>query len=128
MPVMLQGAKIGVLGANGAGKSSLMKILAGVDNSFDGKVVRAPGIRSAGGKRRSLKSTQAQPCHVEHVARSISCCASVTACSSQIICHSRMSFHQLSGADLVVSLAVAAPGVVSDCESLSVLCLQDRLP
>lgn len=40
-----QGAKIGVLGANGAGKSSLMRILAGVDNSFDGRVVRAPGIR-----------------------------------------------------------------------------------
>eukprot|EP00878_Enallax_costatus_P012543 GHUV01013101.1.p1 GENE.GHUV01013101.1~~GHUV01013101.1.p1 ORF type:complete len:490 (+),score=183.87 GHUV01013101.1:265-1734(+) len=42
---MYLGAKIGVLGANGAGKSSLMKILAGVDNSFDGRVVRAPGIR-----------------------------------------------------------------------------------
>jgi ATPase subunit of ABC transporter with duplicated ATPase domains len=40
-----QGAKIGVLGANGAGKSSLLKILAGVDNSYEGKVVRAPGIR-----------------------------------------------------------------------------------
>lgn len=37
------GAKIGVLGLNGAGKSSLLKILAGVDNSFDGKTVLAPG-------------------------------------------------------------------------------------
>jgi len=37
------GAKIGVLGLNGAGKSSLLKILAGVDKSFDGKTVLAPG-------------------------------------------------------------------------------------
>ena len=37
------GAKIGVLGLNGSGKSSLLKILAGVDNNFDGKTVLAPG-------------------------------------------------------------------------------------
>ncbi len=37
------GAKIGVLGLNGSGKSSLLKILAGVDTSFDGKTVLAPG-------------------------------------------------------------------------------------
>jgi len=37
------GAKIGVLGLNGSGKSSLLKILAGVDSSFDGKTVLAPG-------------------------------------------------------------------------------------
>lgn len=37
------GAKIGVLGLNGAGKSSLLKILAGVDPAFDGKTVLAPG-------------------------------------------------------------------------------------
>ena len=37
------GAKIGVLGLNGAGKSSLLKILAGVDSAFDGKTVLAPG-------------------------------------------------------------------------------------
>ncbi|KAF6262858.1 P-loop containing nucleoside triphosphate hydrolase protein [Scenedesmus sp. NREL 46B-D3] len=42
---MYLGAKIGVLGANGAGKSSLMRILAGEDTSFDGRLVRAPGIR-----------------------------------------------------------------------------------
>jgi sulfate-transporting ATPase len=39
------GAKIGVLGANGSGKSSLLRILAGVDNEFLGEVHRAPGIR-----------------------------------------------------------------------------------
>ena len=37
------GAKIGVLGLNGSGKSSLLKILAGVDQSFEGKAVLAPG-------------------------------------------------------------------------------------
>ena len=37
------GAKIGVLGLNGAGKSSLLKILAGVDQQFEGKTVLAPG-------------------------------------------------------------------------------------
>lgn len=39
------GAKIGVLGLNGAGKSSLLKILAGVDKNFEGKTVLAPGMK-----------------------------------------------------------------------------------
>ncbi|MDR0828151.1 MAG: ATP-binding cassette domain-containing protein, partial [Desulfovibrio sp.] len=38
------GAKIGVLGLNGSGKSSLLKILAGVDQSFEGKTVLSPGL------------------------------------------------------------------------------------
>jgi sulfate-transporting ATPase len=38
------GAKIGVLGLNGSGKSSLLKIMAGVDEPTDGEVVRMPGI------------------------------------------------------------------------------------
>ena len=37
------GAKIGVLGLNGSGKSSLLKILAGVDKDFNGETVLAPG-------------------------------------------------------------------------------------
>ena len=37
------GAKIGVLGLNGSGKSSLLRILAGVDKDFNGKTVVAPG-------------------------------------------------------------------------------------
>jgi ATPase subunit of ABC transporter with duplicated ATPase domains len=41
----LPGAKIGVLGANGAGKSSLLRIMAGVDKEFLGEVHPAPGIR-----------------------------------------------------------------------------------
>ena len=37
------GAKIGVLGLNGSGKSSLLRILAGVDKEFDGEIQLAPG-------------------------------------------------------------------------------------
>ena len=37
------GAKIGVLGLNGAGKSSLLRILAGVDKEFDGETILSPG-------------------------------------------------------------------------------------
>ncbi|MBW7896754.1 MAG: energy-dependent translational throttle protein EttA [Opitutaceae bacterium] len=37
------GAKIGVLGLNGSGKSSLMRILAGRDKEFDGHVAFEPG-------------------------------------------------------------------------------------
>lgn len=32
------GAKIGVLGLNGSGKSSLLKIIAGIDTNYEGKV------------------------------------------------------------------------------------------
>ena len=39
------GAKIGVLGLNGSGKSTVLRIMAGVDDNFDGEVVRMPGIR-----------------------------------------------------------------------------------
>src|SRR5579872_6993190 len=41
------GAKIGVLGANGAGKSSLLKIMAGVDQDFQGEAWPAAGTRVA---------------------------------------------------------------------------------
>ena len=37
------GAKIGVIGANGSGKSSLFKILAGIDTDFTGETSLAPG-------------------------------------------------------------------------------------
>ena len=39
------GAKIGVLGANGAGKSSLLRIMAGVDHDFQGEAWAADGTR-----------------------------------------------------------------------------------
>jgi len=37
------GAKIGVLGLNGSGKSSLLRILAGVDKDFNGQTILSPG-------------------------------------------------------------------------------------
>lgn len=37
------GAKIGVVGLNGAGKSTVLKIMAGVDNDFEGDVSISPG-------------------------------------------------------------------------------------
>ena len=37
------GAKIGILGLNGAGKSTVLKIIAGLDEAFKGEVVRSPG-------------------------------------------------------------------------------------
>ncbi len=37
------GAKIGIIGLNGSGKSSLMKIIAGIEKSFLGEVVWSPG-------------------------------------------------------------------------------------
>ena len=37
------GAKIGIIGLNGSGKSSLLKIIAGIDKSFQGEVVFSPG-------------------------------------------------------------------------------------
>ncbi|WKD50376.1 energy-dependent translational throttle protein EttA [Microbulbifer spongiae] len=39
------GAKIGVLGLNGAGKSSLLRIMAGVDQDYHGEARAMPGIR-----------------------------------------------------------------------------------
>jgi sulfate-transporting ATPase len=39
------GAKIGVLGLNGSGKSSLLRIMAGVDTDIEGEAVPMPGIK-----------------------------------------------------------------------------------
>jgi len=39
------GAKIGVLGLNGSGKSTVLRIMAGVDKDFDGEARPQPGIR-----------------------------------------------------------------------------------
>ena len=39
------GAKIGVLGLNGSGKSSLLRIMAGVDKEYDGEARPQPGIK-----------------------------------------------------------------------------------
>ena len=42
---LLAGAKVGVLGANGAGKSSLLKLMAGTDADYDGRIWRREGVR-----------------------------------------------------------------------------------
>jgi ATP-binding cassette ChvD family protein len=39
------GAKIGVLGLNGSGKSSLLRIMAGLDKEYDGEAVPMPNLR-----------------------------------------------------------------------------------
>ena len=39
------GAKIGLLGLNGAGKSTVLRIMAGVDSEFEGEARPQPGIR-----------------------------------------------------------------------------------
>ena len=39
------GAKIGLLGLNGAGKSTVLKIMAGIDKDYEGEANSMPGIR-----------------------------------------------------------------------------------
>src|ERR1700752_4367999 len=39
------GAKIGLLGLNGAGKSTVLRIMAGVDTEFNGEARPQPGIK-----------------------------------------------------------------------------------
>jgi len=39
------GAKIGVLGLNGSGKSSLLRIMAGIDKDFEGEAIPMPNMR-----------------------------------------------------------------------------------
>ncbi|EPX86342.1 hypothetical protein ruthe_01157 [Rubellimicrobium thermophilum DSM 16684] len=41
----LPGVKIGVVGVNGAGKSSLLRIMAGIDKDFTGEAWAAEGVR-----------------------------------------------------------------------------------
>ena len=43
--IFFPGAKIGVLGLNGAGKSSLLRIMAGEDKNFEGEAIPMPNMR-----------------------------------------------------------------------------------
>lgn len=40
------GAKIGLLGLNGSGKSTVLRIMAGADKEYDGEMQHLPNIRS----------------------------------------------------------------------------------
>ena len=63
------GAKIGVIGLNGAGKSSLLRIMAGVDKDFLGEVAIAPGY-SVGYLDNQLSSQRvAQQQRLSQIAR-----------------------------------------------------------
>ena len=41
----LPGAKIGIIGHNGAGKSTIMKIMAGIDKEYEGEAFVADGVK-----------------------------------------------------------------------------------
>ena len=40
-----EGDKVGIIGVNGTGKSTFLKIIAGIENSESGTIVRASGVR-----------------------------------------------------------------------------------
>ena len=52
------GAKIGVIGANGAGKSSLLKIMAGLDDGFTGEARADARVHASATSPRSRGSTR----------------------------------------------------------------------
>ena len=56
------GAKIGVLGLNGAGKSSLLRIMAGIDTDFIGEATPRQGLHRRHSWPRSRSSTRPRPC------------------------------------------------------------------
>ena len=58
------GAKIGVIGLNGSGKSSLLRIIAGVDKEINGETVISPGYH------RRLSRTGTVDRRLAHRARS----------------------------------------------------------
>ena len=55
------GAKIGVIGSNGSGKSSLLRIMAGVDDGYTGEARLTPGF-TVGCSNNSPNSMRARTC------------------------------------------------------------------
>ncbi len=57
------GSRVGVVGPNGVGKSTLLRLLAGLEEPDGGRVVRAPaGARTSAYWRRSASGSQARRC------------------------------------------------------------------
>ncbi len=55
------GAKIGVIGLNGSGKSSLLRIMADVDKEFNGQTILTPGF-TIGFLEQEPNSTRPRGC------------------------------------------------------------------
>ena len=49
------GAKIGIIGLNGLGKSTLLKIIAGVEKSYQGEIVFSDGYQMIFGTRSKVR-------------------------------------------------------------------------
>src|SRR5262249_8969963 len=60
------GAKIGVIGLNGSGKSSLLRIMAGVDKEINGEAVLSPGSDLTETQKHGLTALKALRPHVLH--------------------------------------------------------------
>ena len=56
------GAKIGLLGQNGAGKSTVLRIMAGVDTEFNGEARPQPGIKIGYLRAGNRSSIRKRPC------------------------------------------------------------------
>jgi len=67
------GAKIGVIGLNGSGKSSLLRIMAGVDTEFNGEITCAPGY-TIGYLEQEPVLTPGKICKRSRVRRSTGTC------------------------------------------------------
>ena len=71
------GAKIGVLGANGAGKSSLLRIMAGVDHDYNGEAWAAQGTKIG----YLSQEPELDPAKISERSTAEACCTGITVTS-----------------------------------------------
>ena len=78
----LPGAKIGVIGHNGSGKSTILKIIAGIDKEFTGEAWIAEGIKAGYLPQEPQldSSKRPRPAASGQGIMVCSCCASTTSC------------------------------------------------